>query len=117
VARFRERRFGMSSFTRYFAALAVALAVGVVSVGCVSRPKKKIDTPPVEPEKPAEDASATEADPGDVDIFAGGDDESARASSEEVLGTTEKEPEVELDEEEVTAPAVEPPKATEIEGM
>ena len=106
----------MSTFTRCLTALAVVLAVGLVSVGCVSKPKKAKDTSPAQPDEQV-DASTTEADPGEVDIFEGGEDDSARASSDEVLGTTEKEPEVELDDEEVTVPAVETPKAGEIEDM
>ncbi len=107
----------MSTFTRYFTALAVVLAAGLVSVGCVSKPKKAAKTPPAQPDKQVEDASATEADPGDIDIFAGAEDVSARASSDDILGTPEKEPEVKLDDEEVTAPAVEAPKTNDIEDM
>jgi hypothetical protein len=113
-----ERRFGMSRFTRYLTALAMVLAVGVVCVGCPSKPKKKTETPPVQPDRPAEDALTMEADTGDVDIFAGeGDNDSARASSEDVLGTTEEEPEVELPDEEVEAPPVGAPEAGDIQDM
>ena len=107
----------MSSFARYFTALAVVLAVGLVSVGCVSRPKKAIDALPAQPDKAIDDASTTDADPGDVDVFVDQEDDSARAASEDVLGVTEEEPEVELEDEEVEAPEVDTPKAGDIEDM
>ena len=97
--------------------LAAILAVGFVSAGCGGRPKARPKREPVteEPAKADEERSAVE-DPGG-DIFADEGATSAREASEELFGTTTfEEPEMDiLKTEEPAAPAVEEPKADEIE--